>query len=276
MPSRSPQLLSLVVVLALVVIGPAQAIVGGTPTDAFGQVSNGVQIAPNWVLTARHVGYTVGGGYANGYGVSTVAARYDFSVGDFPLNDLSLLRLDAPIAAPALTLNSAPLDPSIDVGGYQLDATIVTAANQQPRGYAHALVRGFLKQADPDDDGPLGPVDVNWLITYPQGMGAPYVQGGDSGGALFLGHVGDANAATPLWGITSAQLWDTDHPNDYRSAFVQLASYRGWIDATMSADLADTQLASWVAAAVPEPAPTALLPLGLAVLLGLSRRRARA
>ena len=81
--------------LLLCAAGAAQAIVGGTDTSAFGQVDSGVQITDNWVLTARHVGYAVGGTYSNGYGSSTIAARYELGGGVTLQNDLSLLRLDS-------------------------------------------------------------------------------------------------------------------------------------------------------------------------------------
>ncbi|MDN3919093.1 trypsin-like serine protease [Roseateles violae] len=271
-----PRCPSLFACLLLALAAPAHAIVGGTPTTAFGQVSNGVQIAPNWVLTARHVGYAVGGGYANGYGASTVAARYDaIDAGvPFPTLDLALLRLATPIAAPALSLNSSILAES---DAYAIPATMVTAQNQAPRGYAPTTVREFAPKADPDDEGPKTPVDVMWLVSYPDGFGAPYVQSGDSGGALFIGHVSDA--LTPLWGITSAQLYDEDEQgqrSNFRSAFVQLGNFRSWIDTTMSADLADTQLAAWVqTSAVPEASPATLLVLGLLALLRLCGRRNR-
>ena len=89
--SRLLQLASLVLAAAAL---PAQAIDGGTATTAFGQVNGGVLIASNWVLTARHLDYTVGSTYSNGYGSSTVAAFYTAGSGDYPFADLMLLRLD--------------------------------------------------------------------------------------------------------------------------------------------------------------------------------------
>lgn len=89
---------------------PAHAIQGGIATSAFGQVGTGhccsaVQITANWVLTARHVGYTDQDTFSDAYGASPVAKVYHFSNAAFPENDLTLLRLAAPIAgAPALSL----------------------------------------------------------------------------------------------------------------------------------------------------------------------------
>jgi MYXO-CTERM domain-containing protein len=251
---------------------PAQAIVGGTSTTAFGQVASGVQVTPNWVLTASHLTYSPGSSFSDGYGSSTVAAVYHYSVNGFPEDDLTLLRLDTAIAAPSLSVNATALAAGT---GYNVDATIVTGLNQVPRGYAFATVREFVPLVDPDDAGPLAPVSANWLLTGP---GDPYVESGDSGGALFIGHVTDANSLTPLWGITSSQLYDEDESgnrSNYRSGFVQLANYRSWIDATMAGDLADTQQISWVTSAVPETSTALMALLGLAGLAGLRRFRPR-
>ncbi len=253
---------------------PALAIVGGTSTTAFGQVSSGVLIAPNWVLTARHVGYTVGGTYSDGYGSSSIAARYDAGSGDFPFADLALLRLDTAITAPGISLNATALP---DGTLYDFDATIVTGLNQVPRGYAFTSVREVASYIDPDGDGPLGPVEAHNLITYLDGYGAPYVESGDSGGGLFLGHVLDATS--PLLGITSDQFFDVDaqgHPINYASGFVDVASYRSWIDATMAADVADSETVLWISASVPEPASLMLWAAGLGLFGFLRKIKARA
>ena len=95
------------------------------------------------------------------------------------------------------------------------------------------------------------------------------MQGGDSGGGLFLGHVTDSSV---LLGLTSALL--TDEKNrPIGSAFVQPAAYRSWIDATLAADGADTQAVLWLAASVPEPTTWALWLCGVA---GLAAARAGA
>jgi len=76
----------------LAVALPAAAIVGGTAATSFGQVSNGVQITENWVLTARHLGIAVGDTFANGYGNALVGARYELGEGPTLVNHLALLR----------------------------------------------------------------------------------------------------------------------------------------------------------------------------------------
>lgn len=260
----------------------AQAIVGGTATSAFGQVDSGVQITDNWVLTARHVGYGVGGIYSNGYGSATIAARYDLGGGAFPASDLALLRLSSAIDSPDLALWGSAFGAGLL--GAPVDATIVSGSNHAPRGYGHTSIQEVMEAIDPDGSGPLAPVSVGWLVTYSydpvSGLTTSYVQGGDSGGGLFLGHVTDS--VSPLLGITSALL-SGDTTIDVNgtpttvpfnaSAFVQLASYRNWIDTTMAADGADLQMANWITA-VPEPATSALWALGLGAT-ALLRRRAR-
>jgi hypothetical protein len=262
-PTRALAAAALLLATAL----PARAIVGGTATIDFRHVDNGVQITDSWVLTARHTGYAAGGTYGNGYGSASIAERFDLGGGPTLVNDLALLRLATPIAAPALGL----LADLLPVGTLAAPpaATIATGSNQEPRGYAFTQVREVIDQIDPDDGGPLGPYPVAWLLTYNDTFSAPYVEGGDSGGGLFLGQATDSVGGL-LMGITSAQL---QYDGGGRgSAFVQLAAYRSWIDDTMAADLADSQLAQWVSA-VPEPATWALWLLGAGVLVAAPARR---
>jgi len=249
---------------------PAQAIVGGVSTTAFGQVDNGVQITNSWVLTARHVGLAVGGSYSNGFGSAVIAARYDLGPGPTLVNDLALLRLAMPISsAPVLDL----LSDVLPVGAYSpaLAVTMATGSNQTPRGYAFAEMAEVIDQIDISNNQTPDIRAVRWLLTYKPDHTAPYVQGGDSGGGLFYGHVTDSSGSW-LMGITSAQLQD-DKKVPFGSGFVQLAAYRGWIDSTMATDLADNQLAHWVSA-VPEPSTWALWLAGAGLLAGTARRRA--
>jgi hypothetical protein len=250
---------------------PAQAITNSTPTTTFQAVGYfGVQVAPDWVLTVNHVAgtfYPSGTPYNNGFGDRVVIDRFDApGAGPFPANDLTLLRL-APSAAPAFYLQissdlyaSGPLSP--------FNVTIVSAANTaSARAYGFTAVSEFATLLDPDDAGPLTPVTVNYLISYDTSV---YVQGGDSGGGLFLGHVSDGTS--PLLGLSSALLTD-DNNNPTGSAFVQLAAYRPWIDATLAAAAGNTQAIQWVSA-VPEPASLLLFVAGAAAVGAMVRRRA--
>lgn len=249
---------------------PAQAIVGGTDTPLFGHVDNGVQVTDSWVLTARHVGYTVGGSYGNGYGSAMIAARYDLGGGPTLVNDLALLRLATPIAAPALTL----LADLLPVGSHNppLAVTIATGSNQLPRGYAFAEMPEVIDQVDVGTATAPNVQPVRWLLAYNAGNTAPYVQGGDSGGGLFWDHVSDSTGGL-LMGITSAQI--TFDGGGFGSSFVQLAAYRSWITGTMGNDLADAQVALW-ASAVPEPTTWALWLTGAGLLAGRRAARGRA
>ena len=281
-PLVKPAALTALATALMLTAGPAAAIVGGIDTSAFGQVggvtsfTNGssVQFADNWVLTAHHVAFSVGGTYSNGYGSSTVAARYDFSSSAFPENDLTLLRLSSTLTAPQLSLLSDVIAPS---NSLNLDATIVTGHTQVPRGYGFATITNETTLFDPDGAaGPMPAVPVNWLLTFGSASAdGAYVQPGDSGGALFLGHV-TASSTSPLMGITSAALTYTDTLGTHHgSAFVQLGSYRSWIDSVMLNDTADSQTALWVSA-VPEPTSTALMLVGLLAMAGVKQGRRQA
>jgi hypothetical protein len=266
----APQALAVALGLALAGAMPAQAITNATPTTAFQAVGFfGVQVAPDWVLTVNHVAaafFPTNAGtiaFSNGLGVRGVIDRFDApGAGPFPANDLSLLRL-APGSggAPAFYL---PINSDLFSNGVfpALDITITSAANSTlPRAYAQTTVTEFATQLDPDGDGPLGPVTVNYLLSLDAQR---YVVSGDSGGGLFLGHVTDATS--PLLGLASAQLGEVGQPPT-GSAFVQLAAYRSWIDATLAGAAGNSQQLQWVSS-VPEASSLLLWALGLAIVSG--------
>ncbi len=272
-PTASPWLVAAAAAAtALLLAAPAQAIVGGLPTTDFRATGIGLQVTDSWVLTVQHAAYGVGSTYNNGYGSRQVLARYDApGSGTFPANDLTLLRLSPGLGIVADLAVSADL---FAVGSFAaLAVTISSPLNSGPnRGYGFTTVSEFAAQIDPDDDGPLGLVTVNYLISNDS---AVHVQSGDSGGGLFLGHVSDSTSA--LLGLSSALLTDANK-QPTGSAFVLLAAYRPWIDQTLSNDLTDSQRINWVSA-VPEPSTWALWALGLAglaKLAGLPHRRRRA
>jgi hypothetical protein len=254
--------------LAATLAAPCQAIVGGSPTTAFGAVGTGVQVTADWVATVNHAAPGVNGSYVNGWGSRTVLARYDApGSGVFPANDLTLLRLaPAAFSVPNLAVAS---DLFANGSFAPLAVTIVSPLSPPnsgaPRGFAFTTVTEFATQIDPDDGGPLGPVDVNYLLSLDSVV---HVEGGDSGGGLFLGLVTDSSS--PLLGLSSARLEDANG-QPIGSGFVLLAAYRSWIDQTLAADLADSQMLNWVSA-VPEPATVSLwLMAGAAA--ALRRRR---
>ena len=127
----------------------------------------------------------------------------------------------------------------------------------------------MVDRIDPDGTGDRLPVAVAYLFSRNGGNRLPIVEGGDSGGGLFLGAVADSTGAL-LMGISSAKL--SDNGVDTGSAFVQLSRHRSWIDSTMAGDLADDQRVLWLPSAVPEPGAWALLLAGGALLA--ARRRA--
>jgi hypothetical protein len=263
-PTRRQPAPALLVLLAALA-SPAQAIVGATPTANFEAVGQGVQVTPDWVFTVAHFALGVGQTYSNGYGSRTVAATFFApGAGAFPENDFALLRLvPAASNAPYLVVNDA----TVPNGTFApLPFTIVSGANSGPaRGAAFSTVSESAVMLDPDDAGPLAPVVVNYLLSWDSTV---YVQGGDSGGGLFAGHV--SNAST-LWGLSSAQLTDAQNAPT-GSGFVQPGAYRSWIDATLLADSADSDAVLW-ASAVPEPGTWALWAAGLGALVWARPRR---
>lgn len=258
---KLPALFTLCAALAL----PAAAhdIVGGIATESFKAVGIGVQVAPDWVMTARHAVIGAGQTYENGYGMRTVAEVYLPDTSDFPANDFALLRLvPGGVLGFYPSVASEPFRP----GGFRpLDATIVSTANHEPRGLGLTNVSQAIPFYDDDGPGPLGPVAVNWLVSWDTTV---RLENGDSGGGLFLGHVRDSSV---LLGLNSALIVEDN--GAVGSAFVQPAAYKAWIDGIMLADRHDEQRLNWASVSeVPEPAAWMLGAAGLLLLAG--RRRA--
>ncbi len=242
---------------------PALAIVGGQPTNSFKAVGIGVQVAPDWVMTVRHTGFTAGTTYENGYGMRTVAAVFVPNAAEFPADDFMLLRLVPTEGTGGLAYPQVSSHLYLPDSFRPLGVTIVSPANHSPRGLGLTLVQEAALTYDDDGPGPLGPVSVNWLISYDTQV---RLESGDSGGGLFRDHVRDAGV---LIGLASASLTD-ESGTTIGSAFVQPAAYRAWIESVMATDLSDDQQLLW-ASAVPEPATALLWAAGLA-LLGMRRR----
>lgn len=245
---------------------PAMALTDATATTAFDSVGrlgglSGVLIAPNWVLTAAHVtsGLTAGSSsFANDSGSATVTAVYRFSNEAFPANDIALVRLSGSLSAGALpTLNAALLADSDTLG----TATAVSSVSATQRELGAVVLDSA--QTQHTQNGTTS--TVNWLTS----LYGSSLQPGDSGGALFQGLLDGSETGSPvLLGLASATL-DDPGLGVTPSAFVQVAAYRDWIDATLASS---GQAAQWTAP-VPEPSTWALSLLGGAAVLTMARRR---
>lgn len=241
---------------------PAQAIVNGTATTSFSAVgalggASGVLIADNWVLTAAHVanGLSVGSSsFTSLDGSSLVDAVYTFSSSAFPNNDIALVHLSTAFDTATPILNDVAIRSSQIASLGTL--TMATAQNQNPNGYATTTAQRTLTTYT--ENGVTS--TVNWLIT----TGQAYVQSGDSGSALFKGAVSDSAGAV-LLGVASAALTNDTTGANEGSAFIQVANYKAWIDATLASS---GQQVLWTSS-VPEPSTLALYALGGLAMLAL-------
>jgi hypothetical protein len=254
---------------AAVLVGlssPAHALTNGVSTDSFtalGELggASGVLISANWVLTAAHVGANVVAGsssFESTSGTSLVDAVYTYSSDIFPGNDLALVHLSTSLDTTAVPLLSDAVVRASQVASLGT-LTMASALNGSPQSTATTLAAGVQNTYTTSDGTKL---TTNWLLT----SGASEVQGGDSGSALFKGQVSDSSHAL-LIGIASAAL--TLDSGAKESAYVQVGSYKSWINATMSAS---GQQALW-ASAVPELPALPMMALGLGGIAWLRSRR---
>ena len=254
MSYRLPSLGTCTLVAAMWCALPAHALINGTNTSSFSAVgalggATGVLVANNWVLTAAHVATSLAvgsSGFESLVGNSLVDAVYTFSSTEFPNNDVALLHLSTALNAALPILNDA------DIRANQLATlgtlTIATAQNEVPNGVGTTTASSVQPTYTKQDTGTT--YTVNWLVT----QGGSTVESGDSGGALFKGAVSNSGGAL-LLGIASSQLTYSDGSKG--SAFVQVASYKSWINSVMAPS---GQSVVW-ASSVPEPSTFMLFAL---------------
>jgi hypothetical protein len=263
--------------------GPASAIVtasGGLPALPAGldlggvaQLSNGCSgvllQGGQYVLASAHCAPAVGGtvSFLNGSFTTTVVSSViapGFS--DVGVNDISVSRLAVPVlGVPGYTLaTGSALPSSVVLAGYGLGGSGLTGAS-----VAGGVLRwGFndyeqLAADDPPDfyNGTLVGYDFddgtdanNQFGSLGQGDGEAGVAAGDSGGPSFVLVAGQ-------WQVAGIHIGTNEDPT--------------YGFGTIGYDLRLATYADWVAqvSAVPEPAPAALLALGLAVLATRAMRR---
>jgi Trypsin len=266
------------VALSVAAGGAAHAITNGSDTISFNAVgelgfASGVQIAESWIVTAAHVAagvVTDVSTFQGLTGASVVDQVYFLEMADGVMPDIALLHL-------AQAIQDVPL-PSVNDGIITQESvaavgqvTMVTAQNQSPNGFGVATLHAVATFDSSDGSGS----SLNWLITE----GEAAVEGGDSGGALFMGTPQDSANAVLLGVVSLASYEFTFDGDPSASAFVPLAPYKDWIDATM---MPSGEQVQWVtaipaadAAVVPEPGTCALWALGL-LGITMSQRRAGA
>jgi hypothetical protein len=196
------------------------------PQDTARNGFPGTQIAPSWVLTAAHVAPAAGRRYVNDFGDALVAETVGLARGaptqppfDGALrDDLVLVRLAAAIPTPYLPRLMD--DEAFLRRRANSDFTLVS---NNPRLQARRVGYGALRAVTRRSG-------FDFLIIASRRV---QLAGGDSGSALFLGHLARADGDSVLVGVASARSTDQDGASI--AVYTRVGVHRGALDAAVGA-----------------------------------------
>lgn len=246
--------------------GQALAIIPDFGADTFftgvGKLSGAscVAIAPNWVITAKHVGGTT----VDFDGVvRTAAQRFDH-----PDADIALLRFASPLGVNFYSIDFAnPLGREVTLVGYGSTGVAgptgvtITGGGGTRRSGTNTIDR---KQTNVTFNG------INFFNAWEYDLDGPTGNGTLGGGrtsreaGLWFGDSGGA------WLVNNGGSWNLVAVNSYIDDATGNNVYSDWGDLGGGVALSDYQ--NWIQGTVPEPATLSALALGLAAAL---RRRAK-
>lgn len=199
----------------------------GAISPAAGRIGYGfpaVQVAPHWVLTAAHVAPARGSVFANDYGHSVVADTVSLehrvpSVSPLPgglRDDLTLVRL-------AVAIHSPYFPQLADENLLPRRVGMATLVSNNP---------GL-----PNRQAGVAPIETTAPVPgYSFAVAASPQLGlaeGDSGSALFLGSLSDADASSVLVGIASAHA--ATRAGAHVSVYSRVGAYRALLDQAVEA-----------------------------------------
>lgn len=271
----------LVVTLLGAMSVPSLAIINGFDAPEFtfvGQVNgaSGVVVAPNWVLTAQHVGSGVF--TLNGVNYTPDQAFNADGTGGIPITDLTLMHFTASFStwsSPYYGTVTGQLMTMVGFGGagsFRADGTgydvfgggsrlkgfnmASTVATEQLPWLGNASVEAIEYDLDGngiDTFGDGGPVlDINGR-SVEGGLA-----GGDSGGGFFMDVAGVQRLVGTNDFIFDAQNNNNNFDFGDGGGAIYLGAYQNWIEGHINP--------------VPEPASMAALTLGVAAMLRRRRR----
>lgn len=268
---------------AWAVYGPSTGI--GSSDSTFTWVgtvngASGVVIAPNWVITAQHVGGTL---FTLGTTTYTADATYNS-----PNYDLHLMHFSTTFGGYYNLFGGSILGQTVDLVGFGQAG----APRGDGTGYVNVGGGGTRRAADNtvgakmvinDGSDPWNTPCIVCDLDHPVGSNppAPYnrdllgdggptaneggLLGGDSGGGWFV----NVGGTWQLAGVSNYILTASDAPTNDPDPALGFG-----ISASSAADLTDPGVRAWVVNTVPEPVSTSALLVGLAGLFA-SRRKAK-